>query len=620
MIHSKYAKKYKDPNELIIFAMQKIPRKYKLSFFSAIACGIITHIYFFIRNFINEDYLGYLNYYSNHLGSGRWMPQIMTGMLPVVIGTFAILLLALTAVITISVLEINRPIYIIIVSALVVTFPSLSYSFGYLFMTEVYSIALFLAALSVWCSKRFKFGFLIGAIFLACSLGEYQSYVSYAMTLSIIRLLQVILENKKLVRDWVKELFNYLLMGALGVVLYFIILKFLLYINKINLLDYKGISKMGEIPITQIPGLLQRTYIGFCDFFSGKTFFSVSKTIFVVYFLIILSIFILELLLIYKRRIYRNTLSLTGIIVLNLLIPLSVNIVDFIAPLTDTTSLNIYSMVLVFIIPIVILEVFDEEPVIYSTYSNFKNIISYFVVILDIFLSIHYYVLSNTYYLKLSEYTQYTVALDNRILARIEPLKEFAQHDPVAIISNNSSPLYHDGDDLFSPAIIHDIGLRKRFVGFSESVGDDDKSTWKFSVLVNDILGVKINNASSNKINLIKNSDEYLGMGVWPEKDCVKVIDDIIVVNFIPAIRVNSELTSKGIDFTAESPKSVTGENYLYAWYVYKNGERKSIKWYSEKNKFSFKTNEKGKYYALLFVKDKDGNSIAVVKGNEIIK
>lgn len=56
---------------------------------------------------------------------------------------------------------------------------------------------------------------------------------------------------------------------------------------------------------------------------------------------------------------------------------------------------------------------------------------------------------------------------------------------------------------------------------------------------------------------------------------------------------------------------TVSNKEVTYAWYVYKDGERIAIKWYTKESCYEYETNEPGTYQFLSFVKDEEETVIS---------
>lgn len=132
--------------------------EFRLAFLSACVIGFITHLYAFSNLLINHDGIVSLRSPNEHLTSGRWALEFFSQFsglyeLPVVIGLLSILALALSAGLTVRVLELTHPVSIVLTAGFLVSFPAVACIFSYLFTADAYFIALLLASLSAYAAK-----------------------------------------------------------------------------------------------------------------------------------------------------------------------------------------------------------------------------------------------------------------------------------------------------------------------------------------------------------------------------------------------------------------------------------------------------------------------------------
>ena len=340
----------------LIKELQKLYNKYKYSIYSSMIFTFLTHFYFFTRRLANEDDLSYLVFKDFALTSGRWNNGTLfttSLMSPSINFILVIITLSLISLFICDIFKIKNKRNMILVSLIISTFPSLALSFSYLFMVEIYMTSLLLAVLSVWLSTKWKYGFIPGSLCIALSLGNYQSYIAVSVSLIIIFILKEILDKKK---DIFKDIIKLFIMGIIGIILYFIILKILLLINKTSLSNYKGANSMGIPPISEWPKLIFRTYKHFIGYFIGKSYFRVSIFESIIRILTIILTFILLIIKIKKEKIYKNKTNIIIFTVLIILIPLTFNIVDFMAYKADLTSLQIYSFSSLYLLIILLID------------------------------------------------------------------------------------------------------------------------------------------------------------------------------------------------------------------------------------------------------------------------
>lgn len=100
------------------------------------------------------------------------------------------------------ILGLTNRVNIVLVSALLVTFPSVACIFAYLFTADAYFIALFLSALSVYCAKMYRWGWAAAVALLTVACGTYQAFVCYAIGLFLFDCLLMLLDGPPSPRWW----------------------------------------------------------------------------------------------------------------------------------------------------------------------------------------------------------------------------------------------------------------------------------------------------------------------------------------------------------------------------------------------------------------------------------
>lgn len=511
---------------------ENIPKNAKVAFYYTTVLTFLSHLFFFVDRFANEDDFHNLFSSKNMIGSGRWMiGNIFSGkyLLPMVLFVITIISIGLCSSLINSMFKIKKNIYIFLISSLLSTFPILALGFGYSFMIERYMLGLLSAVLAVYFTDKYKKGFVLGSFFLGISLGYYQSYVAVTIGLSIFLIMIKGFEKIK-IQEYLKYIVNFLIMGIAGTIFYLLMVKISCNLSGVSLLTYKGINNMGSFPpLSKVPFLFFRTYKHFLGFFIGKSFLRPYK--WALYFqitLVVLNI-ILFIILIKKTKIYKEPLKFLIVLGLLFIIPLGLNITDFIAYETYISSLNIYQFVFVFVAPFILISYINQHDECKD--NNYKeNLIPFFewiICIATIILSWHNFIITNTYYLKLNYFYNSTVQLTNRILYRLESVPGFNSQTKVFVA--NSEGIYNDlkSNYNFNDTFISEQGLWDQFIGYYPRFEGSD---YKFKYLVLNIFGIRLNSITSNEIKSIYNSNEFEKMENWPHKNSVKFIDNILVV------------------------------------------------------------------------------------------
>lgn len=481
----------------------------------------LTHFYFFSRRLANEDDLSYLIFKDFALTSGRWNNGTLfttSLMSPSVNFILVIIILPIISLLICDIFKIKNKKNMILISLIISTFPSLALSFSYLFMVEIYMTSLLLAVLAVWLSTKWKYGFILGSLCIALSLGNYQSYIAVSVSLIIIYVIKETIDKKK---EILKDILKLFIMGILGIIIYFIILKVLLLINKTSLSNYKGADSMGIPPISEWPKLIFRTYKHFIGYFIGKSYFRVSIFESTIRILTIILTFILLINKITKEKFYKNKTYIIIFIILIVLIPFTFNIVDFMAFKADLTSLQIYSFSSLYLLIILILD---------KTKPNYLNTI---ITILIIAIGIMNFTTVNKYYFKQETYYKYTENFNNRLLNKIESTEGYYYGIPIIFKGESNSNFYKELNTLpnTNDKITFDQSLwGGKYIGYADLYTyNNDK---KIFTMINNEFGVYLNRATDEERDKIKDNIEYNNMKSYPEKDSIKIIDGILVVNF----------------------------------------------------------------------------------------
>lgn len=505
----------------IIKLLKELYDKYKYSIYSSMIFTFLTHFYFFSRRLANEDDLSYLIFKDFALTSGRWNNGTLfttSLMLPSVNFILVIIILAIISLLICDIFKIKNKKNMILISLIISTFPSLALSFSYLFMVEIYMTSLLLAVLAVWLSTKWKYGFIPGSLCIALSLGNYQSYIAVSVSLIIIYVIKETIDKKK---EILKDILKLFIMGILGIIIYFIILKVLLLINKTSLSNYKGADSMGIPPISEWPKLIFRTYKHFIGYFIGKSYFRVSIFESTIRILTIILTFILLINKITKEKFYKNKTNIIIFIILIVLIPFTFNIVDFMAFKADLTSLQIYSFSSLYLLVILILD---------KTKPNYLDTI---ITILIIAIGIMNFTTVNKYYFKQETYYKYTENFNNRLLNKIESTEGYYYGIPIIFKGESNSNFYKELNTLpnTNDNITFDQSLwGGKYIGYADLYTyNNDK---KIFTMINNEFGVYLNRATDEERDKIKDNIEYNNMKSYPEKDSIKIIDGILVVNF----------------------------------------------------------------------------------------
>ena len=200
---------------------------------------------------------GFVNEQDKAIGLGRWLKALLNTMvakafggknlsLPLFFTVVSILLIALSAHIITRMFDIRRKSLRMVLCQMMVVFPVVACTFGYMFDAPYYFLALFLAVAGVYiAANRPRWdGFVIGSLCISGCLGIYQAYFPVAVSLFVILLIMEITREKH--GSFAKAVVYFLAVCAAGMVLFFVIWKLVLKVTGIAVSSYQGASSIGQ--------------------------------------------------------------------------------------------------------------------------------------------------------------------------------------------------------------------------------------------------------------------------------------------------------------------------------------------------------------------------------------
>ena len=462
----------------------------------------------------NHDGLDSLYFDQNMITSGRWFLTVACGFssyytIPWVIGVLGLLFLGLTAVALTELLEVKHTAAIVLISGLLVSFPALASTFAYVYTMDGYMLALLLAVAAVLCTKKWEKGFIGGAFCLAFSVGTYQAYLPFAILLCLYEVILIFGGEGKF-REKIKIALRYLYMGALGMLLYYIILRLLLLIQGKELASYQGISG-------GLSGSESRSGIGldtilhmYRDFVSftvkGNVLFQNPFSLVALLALCALTLFAACRLCL-QRKVWKNPFFFVIIAIAALAAPAATNIILLISPDVTYHLLMRYQWVVYLILMTAFVSRFGGK-------TEWIGMFAAFVLVF------HYALTDNIGYTNLQRRYEKTYAYCVRLLDRIEQTEGYYQGIPVAMV----------GVVGYVPYPVTDITLpvTANMTGLS---GDTLLYTGEnYELFIRNYLGASLNILTPEEMQDIYFSEEYIEMESFPAASSVKLVDGIIYV------------------------------------------------------------------------------------------
>jgi hypothetical protein len=481
--------------------------------------GLLIHLPIMVSDIPNHDGLASMYFDQNMITSGRWFLSAACALssyyaLPWLIGLLSVFWLGLVSAALTVYLDVRRPLAAGIIGGLTVSFPVLASNFAYVFTMDGYMLGLLLAVLAVLAAEKSSWGFVWGGICLSFSLGIYQSYLPIAMILALYGILRqaFVPGSSSVGRRLGAAALRYALMGIIGVVLYTIILRVLLWIQGKELATYQGISGVGTGTKGSLRELLIRLYR---DFFT----FSIAGKIMVPNLLAGLSMLCLIVgagyVLIRQMLVKKwwKKLSFYGILLgTAVVLPICSNVILILSPQVSYHLLMRYQWVL---FPI-LLFAFGVR----YGYGRFRKIGTWLLPMAGVVLIFCYGVVDNIAYSNLEKRYEKTYAYCLRLLDRMEQTEGYYQGIPVAmvgVVGEDSYPL----TDITGSVTDNMVGIHGDSLLYTSE---------NYRAFFQYYLGATLNFLPVEEMGKIYESQPYREMNSFPGKDSVKIVDGILYV------------------------------------------------------------------------------------------
>lgn len=267
----------KEPSELLNIIKNKITKTDIFIVILVFILGLLNNFTFFTGKGIAPDALSTGDFNI----AGRW--EISLGRFGLyfanlmrfglvnkfLIIIFSLAFLSLATIVITRIFEIKSKILTFIIAAIISVAPQFTETYFFIYCADAYCFAFLIAALTVWFlknSENHKMHYVFAAIctIIVCSI--YQAYLGVILGLTIILLINDLLNNEKL-KDVIIKALKYIGIIFVGVIVYYVILKVIIHALGISLADYKGANGFGLDTIMALPKTIMQTYIDFFNFF-----------------------------------------------------------------------------------------------------------------------------------------------------------------------------------------------------------------------------------------------------------------------------------------------------------------------------------------------------------------
>lgn len=514
-------------------------KEYYIPFIAAVVIGLLTHMFMFVNKFPNSDAMTNFYFDQNMVTSGRWFLTVVCGIssyydLNWIIGILSVFYLGIASVFISEFFEVRSMVGRVGISALLVTFPAVTATFAYLYTADGYMLAFLLSILAAYVTKRYKWGFIPGAVLLALAIGSYQAYLAATVLLCLLFLIRMCLTNAKLKEIWAKA-WRFLCMGISGGVLYYVCLKICLSLQGKELDSYQGISEMGKVSIQTLPHMFYDAYYDFAAFaVKGNIFISNGFSL-VCVVLLIMVVCATALFCYLKTGAYKKWYNTLLILAFVALLPFGTNIIFFMSSEVTFHLLMRMQWIIYPIYAVVLLDIWsnsdfgykESDETMHKRHGKKYNLplILSCVGTLTIFgLAYQFLLMDNIAYFNMNERYEKTYAYCLRLIDRIEQTPGYEPGMPIAMIGVVDESKYPITD------ITGDVTSN-----ISGSTGDIlIYKGEQYAAFMQHYMNVTINPIVGDQIVEIYNSPEYREMDSFPAENSIRIVDGIMYIKTEP--------------------------------------------------------------------------------------
>lgn len=492
---------------------ERLSKEFKQAFLITFFVGLVVH-QFAVNNLLlgNDSQHGMVNS-NDSTYVGRWALKFFSSFSTdyqstTIIVFIVVLMIALTAGLTVRLLELTHPAAITAVSALLITFPVIADTFAYMFTADAYFIALFMNTLAVYLTKRYRFGFLAAVLLISTACGVYQAYICYAIGLFLFDCILALLSGKNLSKV-LRQGFTYIAILVSGLALYTLIA------TQRNggpiSVDYQGVGSISQFSPGRLLRAIPRAYDTFeiyCEIWPH--FSRLSK---LAHQAAPVLCVILLLFLILTRKIYREPVRLLLLAAGVLIMPLALYFVAVLAYEADIHSLMIYAHVLLFVFMVKLAELASRQ---LASGKNKRWFLPALAGLLCCCMVVwNNFCITGVCYHALQARYETAYAMGNRVLAEIGALDGYVPGEtPVLIMGAGSSAL--NVQRFYPPG---EIFRRVSFPFLSVT-------------FLNYYCAANCPPANAEQTNAILAGEAYASMPVFPAAGSIRMIDGIAVAKF----------------------------------------------------------------------------------------
>lgn len=446
---------------------------------------------------------------------GRFLTRyasLLTGNLvtPVLALIEGILFLCFSTYCIVRMWDIKKPVWIVLTCLLLLANSSIIFLAFLPYLFAPFCLSITLAVLYAFCITYFDnfLSAILGAVFLACSLGIYQSYIGVAAACAVGSLILALIDGQSF--KYIRRLFiRFFLSGFCGGLLYLILMKIDLAVHQIDAADRVSNVSLSDILLS----LPEQVLVAYKTFFAYFWDFTLNRS----FFYLILFVLLFLIFLFWTRSFLRekNYLRYFCCIVLIFIFPIAANIITLVITFQTPSILTFCSASLIF--PLVFSIIQRTKAGAWFSWTKLG------CVILSIIIFWTYVITSNATAVTYNLCYRHCYFETAEMLSDIYDLPDYQESDPIIFAGFID---YSDVRKNLPKLFDYSIELTENPVFWEDMNGIMNS---RKGYLLN-YFGIDAGDVSYDEYTALVTSEEFESMPLWPSEGSVAKINGIVVV------------------------------------------------------------------------------------------
>lgn len=498
--------------------MKEMKEEWKIAILAVWIGGLLAHAYRFFNYLPTWDSMYNFSGTGHTFSSGRWFLEYVGKIttdyeLPWINGALSLFYISIAVIMLIELLDLKSKWSIVVSALLIVTFPTITSTFAYMFTADGYMLSFLLAVAGIYFTEKYKFGVVPGVICVCLSMSIYQAYLSVSLVLvAVICIKRIFIEEYTFLKVFLKEYMQGFTLAG-GAVLNNVLTKVMNASQNVELSSYQGINDVHLLTLEDSLTAVSIVQNAFQIFFQiggwrEKNIYSLLNSC------IFGLILVVSIYFVVKKKLYKRPLELLCVIAAYLCMPLLIYIIRFVSMQVNYHTLMLMSACFIYLMAVMYIEHLTPKEWLEKG-LKIAAIIMLGALIYNNTLTANY-----AYYnMNLSYEKTYAISLD--VLRRIEETEGFDADKKIAVIGS------YDASAAEMKPLVPDIA------GVTNDIflmGQDHYfAMWKYC------MGREYSSVSGEEREQLKRMSEYAQMDCYPYAGCVRIIGETIVVKMAEA-------------------------------------------------------------------------------------